>query len=164
MPVATHYIADDQGRPFIAEARITVVGPQAGGTAPSVPNNSVHGHRGNQHPYHHERGHLIGRQLGGDGGDPRNLVGLSDGTNAPLMTDIENECRVIIEANPGVTLILRVTVDWSAAYYDAPQAAPHDGNMVGSILVQILDLDSAVIFERRYPNGVVNNHHVAGCC
>ncbi|WP_020410006.1 DNA/RNA non-specific endonuclease [Hahella ganghwensis] len=167
MPVATTYITDPAtGRPLFARATISVVGSAAGGTSASVANGLVKGHMGNAHPYHHERGHLIGKQLGGDGGDARNLVGLSDGTNAPLMSDIEGECRDIIMANgPGSTVFLEVEVDWTAAYYNGPTAAPWVPGMVGRIIVRIFSSSGgALLFEQGYPNGVVKNHAALGCC
>lgn len=166
MPVATTYTLDHLGRPWLAEATITAVGPLAGGTAATVAPALVAGHRGSGHPYHHERGHLIGRQLGGDGGHTSNLVGLSDGTNAPLMADIEGECRDIIQANgPGASVFLQVEVDWNGAYYNGPVAAPWAMGMVGRIIVRIYSAQGgALLFEQGYPNGVVKNHPAAGCC
>jgi hypothetical protein len=184
MPVATVYTADVFGRPSRAEATITAVGAIAGGTAASVANGQVYGHLGNGHPYHHERGHLIGKQLGGDGGSAQNLVGLSDGTNAPLMADIEGFCRDIITANPGGSVFLRVDVDWSGADYNGPAAAPYVAGVapwgvnglpgggakgtVGSISVSIYTADpalgGALLFNQAYPNGVVKNHIAVGCC
>jgi len=165
MPVNTTYYSDNMGRPWIAEATITVVGNAAGGTAASVNANNVAGHMGNAHPYHHERGHLIGRQLGGDGADARNLVGLSDGTNAPLMTDIENFCREIIDANPGGSVFLQVEVDWNNTDYNGPVTAPFVAGMVGKVTISIFNQPGgALLFQRSYPNGVVRNHHAAGCC
>ncbi len=186
MPVATAYTADAYGRPSRAEATIAVVGALAGGTAATVPNGHVYGHLGNGHPYHHERGHLIGRQLGGDGGDARNLVGLSDGTNAPLMADIEGWCREAIQAQPGASVFLRVDVDWTGTDYNGPVAAPYAAGVapwgvaahgmagagakgtVGSITVRIYTaspaLGGVLLMEQKYPNGVVKNHHALGCC
>jgi hypothetical protein len=184
MPVVTAYTADALGRPSRAEATIAVVGALAGGTVASVPDAQVYGHLGTGHPYHHERGHLIGKQLGGDGGDAQNLVGLSDGTNAPLMAEIEGHCRDIIDANPGGTVFLRVDVDWAATYYNGPAAAPFVVGLapwgvgglagggakgtVGRITVTIYSADpaagGALLFSQGYPNGVVKNHAAAGCC
>jgi hypothetical protein len=181
MPVATAYTADGFGRPWLAEATIAVVGAPAGGTAASVDAARVYGHMGNAHPYHHERGHLIGKQLGGDGADQRNLVGLSDGTNAPLMADIEGLCRDLIAAQPGASVFLQVEVDWNNADYNGPAAAPFVPGVapwgvtglpgggtkgtVGKIVVRIYDTaGGTVLFEQAYPNGVVKNHAAAGCC
>ncbi|HEY6527123.1 MAG TPA: DNA/RNA non-specific endonuclease [Cellvibrionaceae bacterium] len=167
MPVHTVYTTDvATGRPIRAEATIALVGAAAGGTAASVDNHLVRGHMGNAHPYHHERGHLIGKQLGGDGSSAANLVGLSDGTNAPLMSDIEGLCRDTIVANgPGSTLFLQVEVDWSGAFYNGPAAAPWVAGMVGCIIVRIrASAGGAVLFEQGYPNGVVKNHAALRCC
>lgn len=164
MPVLTVYTADAQGRPWIAVATITAVGNAAGGTAASVAEHNVQGHMGNSHPYHHERGHLIGKQLGGNGASAQNLVGLSDGTNAPLMADIEGHCRDILVANQGGSVIVRTTVDYNNTYYNGPAAAPFIPGMVGAIEVRISHTDGTLLFSQRYPNGVVKNHPALGCC
>lgn len=166
MPVHTAYITDvATGRPLRAEATIAVVGAAAGGTAASVSDHLVRGHMGNAHPYHHERGHLIGRQLGGDGGNAANLVGLSDGTNAPLMADIESLCSEMIRAQRGATVFLQVDVDWSGAYYNGPHAAPWVAGMVGRIIVRIFaSAGGSLLLEQGYPNGVVKDHRALGCC
>ncbi len=50
-------------------------------------------------PYLHSRGHLIGRQMGGSGDDPRNLVTLyQQPVNTPYMTKYENEIRAALDA------------------------------------------------------------------
>jgi hypothetical protein len=36
--------------------------------------------------------------------------------------------------------------------------------MVGAIRVLIRHPDGATLFDSVYPNGVVRNHHAAGCC
>ncbi len=165
MPVHTDYTADAQGRPWLAGATIAVVGAMAGGTAATVAENNVQGHVGNGHPYHHERGHLIAKQLGGDGGDARNLVGLSDGTNAPLMADIEGFVSDTLRANVGGSVYIQTEVDYEPGYYNGPPGAPHIAGMVGRILARIYTaVGGTLLFERGYPNGVVKNHHAAGCC
>ena len=188
MPVATNYTADAHGRPWRAEATIAVVGAAAGGTAASVHADRIFGHLGNAHPYHHERGHLIGKQLGGDGSHVQNLVGLSDGTNAPLMADIEALCAEIIRANPGGSVFLRVEVDWTNVNYNGPAVAPSVAGVapwgvnglpgggtkgtVGAIIVSIFSANpglpapatGALLWTHGYPNGVVKNHAAAGCC
>jgi DNA/RNA non-specific endonuclease len=163
MPVLTAYIADAQGRPWRAVATITQVGDAAGGTAATVPANQVQGYQTNAHPYHHERGHLIGKQLGGDGGSAQNLVGLSDGTNAPLMSDIEGFCRDVLVANPGGSVILTTTVDYTNTHYNGTAAAPFIAGMVGAIQVVISHTDGTQLFSQTYPNGVVKNHPADPC-
>lgn len=50
------------------------------------------GWQGNGDIYNEARGHLLGRQLGGLGNDPRNLVTLTQrGANSPQMRDFENQ-------------------------------------------------------------------------
>lgn len=165
MPVPTVYTADQAGRPLTARATISAVGAAAGGTPATVPEHMVQGHMGNAHPYHHERGHLIGQQLGGDGANPANLVGLSDGTNAPLMADIEALCRqLIVDNGAGASVGLEVEVDWTNEYYNGPPAAPWVQGMVGRIIVRIYHSDGTLLFEQGYPNGVVKNHPALGCC
>ena len=143
------------------------------GTAASVASNLIPSHAaalgvavGAGHPYHHERGHLIGRQLGGDGSDVNNLVGLSDGTNAPLMSDIEGHVRDILTASgPGSSVWIQVTIDYNATHYAGPAAAPHVAGMVGMLSYDVYDTaGGALLYHTEYPNGVVRNHHIAGCC
>lgn len=145
------------------------------GTSPSVASNLIPSHAhalgvavGAGHPYHHERGHLIGRQLGGDGGDVNNLVGLSDGTNAPLMADIEGEVRdILTAAGAGSSVWVVVTVSYAAGDYAGPAAAPHVAGMVGKISYDVYDHappGHTRLYHTEYPNGVLKNHHAAGCC
>ncbi|BBM86658.1 DNA/RNA non-specific endonuclease [Candidatus Uabimicrobium amorphum] len=163
--IATTYIADLSGRPIYASAviRPTDLGT---GTPASVASGNVTGHMGNNHPYHHERGHLIGKQLGGNGADVRNLVGLSDGTNAPMMADIEGVVREILENNgANASIFLEVTVDYTGTHYNGPPAAPYVPGMVGSIEVNVYnEPGGAMLYTQRYPNGMVKNHRVLGCC
>lgn len=60
-------------------------------------------------PEHHQRGHLIGNQLGGPGINP-NLVTLSEGTNHPLMAEFEGMIAARVRANPGVAFTYVVDV------------------------------------------------------
>lgn len=56
----------------------------------------------------HARGHLIGRQLGGSGDDPRNLTTLyQNPVNTPFMTKYENQIRRALDQ--GETIRYRVT-------------------------------------------------------
>lgn len=49
-------------------------------------------------PTNHSRGHLIGRQLGGSGDDPRNLTTLyQTPVNTPFMTKYENQVRQALD-------------------------------------------------------------------
>ena len=96
---------DGLGRPGTATAVIT---PSDIGTGTEA-NSRIRppGFEGGAHPNHHERGHLIGNQLGGDGNDPRNLVTLTGGTNHPHMENLEARVRAHVEA--GNFVELRVT-------------------------------------------------------
>lgn len=49
---------------------------------------------------HHQRGHLIGKALGGPGNDAQNLVTLVAGTNHPFMYDYEAAVKSFVIANP----------------------------------------------------------------
>lgn len=56
----------------------------------------------------HSRGHLIGRQMGGSGDDPRNLTTLyQNPVNTPFMTKYENQIRKALDQ--GETIRYRVT-------------------------------------------------------
>ncbi|WP_071131616.1 DNA/RNA non-specific endonuclease [Enterococcus timonensis] len=62
-------------------------------------------------PYFHSRGHLIGRQLGGSGDDPRNLATLyQNPVNTPYMTTYENQIRQAMEDN--LTVFYQVKVEY----------------------------------------------------
>ena len=51
----------------------------------------------------HARGHLLGRQLGGSGKDPRNLVTLHQNpVNTPVMSSFERQVRKAVEAGETV--------------------------------------------------------------
>ncbi|MEO7020999.1 MAG: DNA/RNA non-specific endonuclease [Ktedonobacteraceae bacterium] len=163
----------NSGQPVYASATIGYNDLGTGNTI-TVPNVQVAGYVANAHPYHHERGHLIGKQLGGDGTDARNFVALSDGTNAPIMSDIEGFVREILtNAGPGSSVFVEVTVDYSANHYAGSPATPFlansplviHGTMVGSVEYHVYDVQGgAILFTRRYPNGVVKNHAALGCC
>lgn len=162
--VAAAYVAAG-GSPVYASATITFADLNTG-TAASVAAAAIPSHMGNAHPYHHERGHLIARCLGGDGASANNLVGLSDATNGALMYDMEGTVYDIIHAaGAGASVFMEVTVDYSATHYNGPAAAPYVAGMVGSLEITVYDAPGgAVLFSQRYPNGVVKNHPAAGCC
>ena len=62
-------------------------------------------------PYFHSRGHLIGRQLGGSGDEPKNLATLyQNPVNTPYMTTYENQVRDALEK--GDTVFYKVTVEY----------------------------------------------------
>ncbi|MGE5278314.1 MAG: DNA/RNA non-specific endonuclease, partial [Acidobacteriota bacterium] len=106
---------DGLGRPTGATAVITPADISTGTEA----NSTIRppGFEGGNHPFHHERGHLIGNQLGGDGNDPRNLVTLTGGTNHPHMESLEAQVRAHVEA--GNFVEVRVT-----PIYEGDQLVP----------------------------------------
>lgn len=58
-------------------------------------------------PHGHSRGHLIGRQFGGSGDDPKNLVTIyQTPVNSPMMTKYENQIRQAVDT--GETVRYRV--------------------------------------------------------
>lgn len=85
---------DKLGRPTAAEAVINKeLVDQKNGTSANRDIRPPGFKTGNE-PYGHSRGHLIGKQFGGDGNDKRNLVTLfQEPVNSPLMTDYENYVR-----------------------------------------------------------------------
>lgn len=88
----TYYPLDALNRPTGAEAVLT---PEMVGTGTSA-NSKIRppGFISGKEPHGHARGHLIGRQLGGSGDDPRNLVTLyQNPVNTPYMTKYENMVR-----------------------------------------------------------------------
>lgn len=85
-------------------------------------------------PYHHQRGHMIGMKLGGDGGDARNLVTLIDGTNHPFMYDFEERVFKHVKANPGMKFIYKVTANYDASkYVPVPTSLTHYGSPLGAM-------------------------------
>ena len=88
---------DSLGRPTGIEAKITkdMIGT---GTAPKssiFPPGFKGGGPGSPG---HARGHLLGKQLGGSGDDPRNLITIyQNGPNSPVMRDFETSIRKAVE-------------------------------------------------------------------
>jgi len=160
-------IVGNQARAIITSADIGT------GTPPSVSYANIPTHihaltggvtTGAAHPYHHHRGHLIGAQLGGDGADANNLVGLSDGTNVSLMTDIEGLVRDALEAQPGSSVYITVDIDYNAANYVGTAAAPYIPGMVAALTYTVYDAPGGTqLYQVYLPNGAVNNHG-SGCC
>jgi hypothetical protein len=71
------------------------------------------------------RGHLLGRQLGGSGSDPRNLVTMEQTpANSPVMRDFENQVRAAVENGQ--------TVEYSATpIYDGDNPIPQGITLQG---------------------------------
>lgn len=79
-------------------------------------------------PHNHSRGHLIGRQMGGSGDDPKNLVTLyQNPVNTPFMTKYENMVRKA--ADNGETIRYQVT-----PVYDKDEPMPIAVDMQGKSL------------------------------
>lgn len=113
---------DALNRPTGATAMIT---PHDIGTGTEA-NSAIRppGFESGNHPHHHERGHLIGNQLGGDGNDPRNLVTLTGGTNHPHMEALEARVRAHVEAGNFVEVRITPIYDGNhpvptAVHYEA---------------------------------------------
>jgi hypothetical protein len=87
------------------------------------------------------RGHLLGRQLGGDGNDPRNLVTLAQNpANSPAMRDFEAAVRKAVEA--GETVDYKVTPVYlgdSPVAVGVTMSAQGDGNPPFSLEVSIIN-------------------------
>lgn len=75
------------------------------------------GWQGNGDKFKEARGHLLAKQLGGSGRDPRNLVTLTQTpSNSPQMRDLENGVRRRVQAGE--------VVEYSAMPLDVPGALP----------------------------------------
>lgn len=86
-------VVNGQMRPMGAEAVIVAsdlgIGTPASRYRPA-------GFEGGAHPFHHDRGHLIARDLGGSGTDPRNLVTITGGSNHPTMFSTEQQVKALV--------------------------------------------------------------------
>lgn len=89
---------DEFGRATGVRARITpdMIGSGTRASSSIRPAGFV-GQPGRQH-----RGHLLGKQLGGVGDDPRNLISMFDSGNTPTMRDFENAVRKAVESGETV--------------------------------------------------------------
>lgn len=88
---------DSLGRPTGIEATITqdMIGTGTKANASIIPPGFEGGGPGSPG---HARGHLLGKQLGGSGNDPRNLVTLyQNPVNSPVMRDFETSIRKAVE-------------------------------------------------------------------
>ncbi|TDC27143.1 hypothetical protein E1265_02370 [Streptomyces sp. 8K308] len=88
----------------------------------------------------HSRGHLIGRQFGGDGRDMRNLVTQGQAQNNGRISDVEDMIAAHVE-NTGNTVILSVTPEYASATADIPS----------HVLIEAVD-DFGWSFRERIPN------------
>lgn len=103
---------DSLGRATGADALIT---PAMIGTGTSAdPEIKPAGFVSGLAPYHHARGHLIGKQLGGSGEDKRNLTTLyQNPVNTPYMTKYENMIRAAVDHGEKVRYRVRLVYDQS---------------------------------------------------
>ncbi|MDD6827480.1 MAG: DNA/RNA non-specific endonuclease, partial [Oscillospiraceae bacterium] len=88
---------DKLGRPTGAKAIITndMIGTGSAASSSITPPGFAGGGKGGAG---HARGHLLGKQLGGSGKDPRNLVTLyQNPVNSPVMRDFETSVRRVVE-------------------------------------------------------------------
>ncbi|MEG0551825.1 MAG: DNA/RNA non-specific endonuclease [Vagococcus sp.] len=96
---------DDYDRPTAANALIKpdMIGTGSSALQEIKPPGFISG----LDPHNHSRGHLIGKQLGGSGEEPKNLVTLyQNPVNTPFMTKYENMVRKA--ADNGETIRYRV--------------------------------------------------------
>ncbi|EIR7571115.1 DNA/RNA non-specific endonuclease, partial [Salmonella enterica subsp. enterica serovar Agbeni] len=87
---------DELGRPTGVRATLTkdMMGTGTKANASIEPP----GWSGNGTKYNEARGHLLGKQLGGSGDIPENLVTLQqDPVNSPVMRDFESQVRTAVE-------------------------------------------------------------------
>ncbi|QIL46940.1 hypothetical protein G7081_07545 [Vagococcus coleopterorum] len=134
---------DRQGRPTTAEAVINkdLVDQKKGSSA----NRDIRppGFKTGNEPYGHSRGHLIGKQFGGDGNDKRNLVTMiQEPVNSPLMTDYENYVRWAVSYKRE-TVRMRVT-----PVYEGNNPVPTDIQ----IEAQSMGRDNSINFNVTIPN------------
>jgi hypothetical protein len=72
----------------------------------------------------HARGHLLGKQLGGSGSEPLNIVTLYHiPTNTPVMRGFENQVRAAVEAGETVRY-------WSIPVYEGSSLIPKEIRLV----------------------------------
>lgn len=117
---------DELNRPTTAEALVkpAMIGTGSGAKQEIRPPGFISG----LDPHNHSRGHLIGKQLGGSGEDPKNLVTLyQNPVNTPFMTKYENMVRKA--ADNGETIRYRVT-----PVYDGEIGMPSAVHMEGKSL------------------------------
>lgn len=115
---------DALGRPTGVRATIT---PDMIGTGTSAnPNIEPPGWGGDGTALNQARGHLLGKQLGGSGDVPENLVTLQQNpTNSPVMRGFENQVRSAVEGGQ--------TVDYtSTPIYDGSNPIPRAVTMTGT--------------------------------
>lgn len=132
-------------------AWVLMTAPHGAGANPGA---NPPGWVGGAHPNHHQRGHLIGKQFGGGGG-LNNLVTLSDGTNHPAMTAIENPLAKLVTASPGNVFLYVVQPNYNPAFIKK--------NTAGATVVQHPAPASVTMYAKNMTTGalitfvVINN-------
>ncbi len=117
---------DSLGRATGAIAKITKIMPSAGSDVPQSikPSGFINGKSPKKGGAGHARGHLIAKQLGGDGTDPRNVVTLyQNPVNNSSMKKAEN--RIRIRRDLGETIYLSVI-----PLYLSNESMPHSIRMI----------------------------------
>ena len=142
----TYYPLDALGRPTGGLAEIS---QSQIGTGTSAGSYDPPGWEGGTHPYHQERGHLIAKNHGGSGTDPRNIVTITDGTNHPGMTKHEN--AITRHVKKGNTVLVEVI-----PHYEGTNKVP------GKISIFAIDQKGNVIADAVVDNGLRKN--TACCC
>lgn len=120
----TYGALDDLGRPTGVTARIT---PDMIGTGTKADSSILPpGWSGNGVLHNESRGHLLGRQLGGSGDLPENLVTLQQNpANSPVMSGFETRVRSVVEDTGR-------PVDYSAIPdYDGSNLVPRGVTLTG---------------------------------
>ena len=142
-----YYSLDHLGRPTggLAEISLDSTGSLPKGTDAGI---DPPGWKGGQHPYHQQRGHLIAKNHGGSGVDPRNIVTITDGTNHPGMTKYEN--IITRRVKNGDTILLEVK-----AVYDGDNLTP------SKITMYAIDQKGNVVVDAEIKNGL---RQKTSCC
>jgi len=68
-------------------------------------------------PHHHQRGHMIGNNLGGSGQTLENLVTLTEGTNHPFMYEYEESVRKYVGSHMGSSFVYEVQAVYDEGKY-----------------------------------------------
>ncbi len=139
-----YYPLDSLGRPTggIAEVNSSTLGT---GTDAGI---DPPGWEGGGHPHHQQRGHLIANNHGGSGTDARNIVTITDGTNHPGMTKVENSITKHVKS--GNTVLVEVK-----PHYNGNDLVP------SHISIYAIDQDGKVVADSTVQNGLRQN---TSCC
>jgi len=139
-----YFPTDGLGRPTGGMAEVTNSSLGTGTDASINPP----GWEGGAHPHHQQRGHLIANNHGGSGTDSRNIVTITDGTNHPGMTKVENKVTRHVKA--GNTVLIEVKPNYTG------------NNLVpDSVSMYAIDQNGNVIADTTIENGLRQN---TACC